>query len=187
MPTSAPCKAGASLTPSPVTATSSRFFFSALTMRIFCSEDAREHDLRGVERELELDVREMLESFAGDHDGRGGAHQSDLAGNRRRGVRMIARDHDHLDAGVSAFLECAATSGRWIFKADESGKGHLRFRFASSKSSGNSRQAKARTRKPFRQPRRGAERDGQVSRVRAPPSIAARAHRASTTSGAPLQ
>jgi len=37
--------------------------------------------------ERELDVREMPELLAGDHDGRGGAHQSDLAGDRRRGVR----------------------------------------------------------------------------------------------------
>ena len=42
---------------------------------------------------------------------------------------MIARDHDHLDAGVAAFLECVGDfRARWIFEADESGERHLRFR-----------------------------------------------------------
>ena len=42
---------------------------------------------------------------------------------------MIARDHDHFNAGVTAFLECGGDFwARRIFKADESCKGHLRFR-----------------------------------------------------------
>ena len=41
-------KAGASLTPSPVTATIARFFFSALTMRIFCSARTRANTISGA-------------------------------------------------------------------------------------------------------------------------------------------
>jgi predicted dinucleotide-binding enzyme len=41
---------------------------------------------------------------------------------------MIARNHDHLDAGVTTFLERVGDfRARWIFKTDKSGKGHLRF------------------------------------------------------------
>ena len=55
MPTSAFRKAGASFTPSPVTATIARFFFQrADDAHFLFRKDASKHDLRGVERELEL-------------------------------------------------------------------------------------------------------------------------------------
>jgi hypothetical protein len=109
----------------------------------------------------------MPESLAGDHDGRSGAHQSDLAGDRRRGVGMIARDHDHLDSGVSAFLECCGDLwARWIFKADESGKGHLRFRLPQLETLGQLAPGKGENAQAFLGHgfRRCAERDDEVGR-----------------------
>ena len=93
----------------------------------------------------------MPELLAGDHHGRGGAHQADLAGDRRRGVRMIAGDHDHLDAGVAACLESRpALPGAADLRGRRARRGSSPLpRLASSTLSGSSRQAKASTRRPF--------------------------------------
>ena len=100
-------------------------------------EHPGEDDLRRVERDLELDVGKVAELLAGDDDGRGGAHQADLTSDRRRGVRVIAGDHDHLDARLAAFLERVGDfRTRGIFESDESGEGHLRFRIRQFESRG---------------------------------------------------
>ena len=80
---------------------------------------------------------------------------------------MIAGDHDHLDAGVAAFLECVGDfRARWIFKADESGKGHLRFRVRQLETLGQLAPGEGENAQAFlgHGLRRGAERGGQFGR-----------------------
>ncbi len=114
MPMSAHFSAGASLTPSPVTATISPFFCNAWTISIFCSAATRAKmiSLR-VERQLQLRRRDGAQLVAADDHGLVGLHQPDLAGNRQRRVRMVAGDHDDADAGCVAQRAMASgTSGR---------------------------------------------------------------------------
>jgi hypothetical protein len=80
---------------------------------------------------------------------------------------MIARNHDHLDAGVTTFLERVGDfRARWIFKTDKSGKGHLRFRVRQLETLGQLVPGEGENAQTFlgHGLRRGAERDGQVSR-----------------------
>ena len=96
--------AGASFTPSPVTATTCFFCFSASTIRRFWSARTRAKTISGASsaRRSWASVR-ARELLAGDHERSVGLDEPDLARDRPRRSRMIATHHDHADAGLAAF------------------------------------------------------------------------------------
>ena len=98
MPMSAALSAGASLTPSPVIATTSPRAFSARTMRSFCSGTTRAKMLTSPMRSASCVVAHLGELGAGDELRR-------LASGRSRArcdvavPGIVAGDHDDADAG----------------------------------------------------------------------------------------
>ena len=99
MPMSAALSAGASLTPSPVIATTSLHRLQRLgDAHLVLGHDAREDDLAG-ERLLERVVVHLLEVGAGDDVRVGRRDDADLARDRLGGQAVVAGDHDDADAG----------------------------------------------------------------------------------------
>jgi hypothetical protein len=100
MPMSARFNAGASLTPSPVAATT---WLQRLDDHHFLGgADARKQYFGFVERDLQLRLGKPRELISGDHARPRGLHEADLARNGKPGLRVIAGDHDDLDAGGAA-------------------------------------------------------------------------------------
>ena len=96
-------RAGASFTPSPVMATSSPLALSARTSLSFCSGTIRAKMLHRPMRSSRTRVAHGLEFRAGDHRVR--RLEADLPGDGPRRSRVVARDHDHPDAGRPALLQ----------------------------------------------------------------------------------
>jgi hypothetical protein len=111
MPMSACFSAGASLTPSPVIATTSPLACSALhqaqlLLRIDTREDVDLLDYSAqalVVQSREIDPGERCLSFLGDVE---------LAGDRQGGDRVIAGDHLDRDAGACVHGGCFRRAGR---------------------------------------------------------------------------
>ena len=103
-PMSACLSAGASLTPSPVMATTWPLDCSASTRRSFCSGVTRAKTL--VRSASSMNSSSCTRGHLGAGDGAvAGADDADLAGDRRRGGGVVAGDHLHRDAGVVAGLD----------------------------------------------------------------------------------
>ena len=98
-PMSAAFSAGASLTPSPVIATTSPSACSASTMRSLCAGRRGRRPTSSGRHLAQLLGVERVELGAGDG---GGAGTDDAEVRRRcaRRSRVIAGDHDHADAGA---------------------------------------------------------------------------------------
>src|SRR6516165_9268614 len=116
IPICAALSEGASLTPSPVMATTSPLAFSALTIRNFCSGIVRAKIVAERTRSLRA-ASLMLSSSAPVTI----SPDSRLAcAAIARGLRIIAGDHDHADAGGAALLNCRRHGrAQRIRKADE--------------------------------------------------------------------
>ena len=151
MPMSAAFSAGASFTPSPVTATTSPLRLQRLDdAHLLLGGDAGEEDLRRVERELQLDVGHARAARSPViTTGSAPRDQADLAGDGQRRVRVVAGDHDHLDArrrgsarAPPALPAAAGLRGRRA--RQRSGRALA----PALRRSASSRQAKASTRRP---------------------------------------
>ena len=104
MPMCAALSAGASLTPSPVMATTSPFALSASTSRSFCSGTTRAKTLTSADAPLQLVVAHGARASA-PGDARRRPSQADLRARCSRGRRVVAGDHHDADAAPAAFLD----------------------------------------------------------------------------------
>jgi hypothetical protein len=87
--------------------------------------DAGEEDLGRIECQLQLCRRHQAQLLAVDDHRRLAHDQADLAGNRQRGARVVAGDHDDPDAGFLAARDRLRYLGaRRIFEADQPGEDH---------------------------------------------------------------
>ena len=82
--------------------------------------DARNDDFGRIKRQLQLCRRHFWQHIAQQHRRAGPAHQTDFAGNRQRRVRMVAGDHDDLDAcGMAARHGGGHLGARRVFQPDQ--------------------------------------------------------------------
>jgi hypothetical protein len=88
-----------------------------------------EKDLGAVEDDLQLGRRHPAQGFAKHHRRIFPAHQPDVAGDGERRMRVIAGDHDHLDAGRAAAGNGLGHLGaRRVVEADQAGQDQLPLR-----------------------------------------------------------
>ena len=127
MPMCALLSAGASFTPSPVTATICFLFFSASTMRLFWSALTRAKMISGVSSASMSWVSESLRSCSPVINvGLSDCDEPDLPRDRRGGARVVAGDHDHPDSGLAALAQRFRHLGPGrIFQANQPGEDQI--------------------------------------------------------------
>ena len=191
MPMSAALSAGASLTPSPVTATTSPFLCSAWTMNIFCTAVTRANRISGASRAICSCAGVIVRDLVAAHDERlGAAHDADLARDGDRRMRIVAGDHDDLDAGLAAARRRGRHFGPGrILEPDEPARGRAvpRRPAPPPRAAGTPAPARAGRSAPCGPGRRRRAARACASSGRVSPSISTRSQIASSDSGAPLQ
>ena len=104
MPMWAALRAGASLTPSPVMATTSRLALSAFTIRSFCSGTTRAKTSTPPMRAARSSSDIAIQLGAGDDAPP--VRKPRLPGDALRGGRIVAGDHDHANPRRLALRHC---------------------------------------------------------------------------------